>query len=938
MIGWAAIVGALLGGFSGGYNLTGVFIGGVLGALMGLWLRSLVQQEIQSAVQAALAEAQPVAPQKQAAHPLESPAPVEEEVETVPAPVADAPPHKDAPTPAPDAHRQPDPARWAAPRHVETYHPARTDPVEEAIAKARAWLLGGNTIVRAGLAVLFVGLVFLARFAANAGLFPIEMRLTLIALIGAALLLVGLNKRIERPSFGLSLQGAGVAVLYLVVFAAAKAYGVLPPAAAFAFMILFAALGCGLALMQDSLTMALASFLGGFAVPVLLGGKSETPLGLFTYLTILNVAILVIAWKKSWRPLNLLGFVATFLLAGLWGFSAYETRHFLLCEIFLIASIAIYLATAMLYAHNTPGPLGNYADSTLLFGTALAGFGLQAGLVHGRPFAEAFSALGFGASYLGMAALTLRRRRAEMRLLNECLLAIGVGFVTLAVPLALEAKWTAATWALEGAGAFWVGARQARWMPRAFGLLLQTAAALMVAVSLEPNIAALPLANNGFMVPMLVALPVLFTAWLLRAPLAHSGSSLAQAYAPWEYSLRKAWFLGGFALVCLAILRETDRYLPAPAAAPSLSAAALSPYMQLYTAMLAILGAMALAQAFGRSKDWPVAGWPARLSLPLLTLCLLAALMDGRNILYLPDLFYWALAIGLHLWLLRHLPVDRWTLAMHGGGVLLGTAMVADGLWLGIDRGALWDTSWAGVVFLISATAMLFALTRWAGKAASRADMTGLGWPLDPAARAYWWHGARVLAVLVYGGALATTLMAEGVTDPLPYVPLLNPVDLTALLALATLGLWRQMLCGAQPRPDGAGWIVSETGMGAGAVLDFAIVNTLWLRTAHHYLGVGWSSEELIESQIVQSGCSLLWTLVAMGLMLFAHRRRQRLPWLTGAVLLGVVVVKLVIVDMSKVEGVARIVAFIGVGLLMLLIGYFVPLPPRADDRAGLDA
>jgi len=41
---------------------------------------------------------------------------------------------------------------------------------------------------------------------------------------------------------------------------------------------------------------------------------------------------------------------------------------------------------------------------------------------------------------------------------------------------------------------------------------------------------------------------------------------------------------------------------------------------------------------------------------------------------------------------------------------------------------------------------------------------------------------------------------------------------------------------------------------------------------------------------------------------------------------------------MSKVEGVARIVAFIGVGLLMLLIGYFVPLPPRADDRAGLDA
>lgn len=928
-VGWAAMVGALLGGFSRGYNLSGAFVGAVLGAVMGQWLRVLMRREIQSAVQAALAEAEP------GAWPVESQTFAEAETETETAPLREVPPPEAVP--APETHQQPEPAAWVAPIAAPTDHPARTDPIEEAIVKVRAWLFGGNTIVRAGLAVLFVGLVFLARFAANAGLFPIEMRLSLIALTGVALLLVGLRKRIERPAFGLSLQGAGVAVLYLVVFAAAKAYGVLPPAAAFAFMILFAALGCGLAMMQDSLSMALASFLGGFAVPVLLGGRADTPLGLFTYLTILNVAILVIGWKKSWRPLNLLGFAATFVLAGLWGFSSYETRHFLLCEIFLLASIAIYLAAAVLYAHNTPGPLGHYADSTLLFGTALVGFGLQAGLVHGRPFAEAFSALGFGAAYLGIAALTLRQRRAEMRLLAECLLAIGVGFVTLAVPLALEAKWTAATWALEGAGAFWVGARQARWMPRAFGLLLQAAAALMVAVSLERNVAALPLANNGFMVPMLVALPVLFTAWLLRARLEHSGSFLAQAYASREYDLRHVWFLGGFGLVCLGILRETDRYLPA-SAAPYWSGPALASHMQIYAAMLAILAAMALAQTFGRRRDWPVALWPARLSLPLLTLCFPTALMDGRNILYSPDVFCWVLALGLHLWLLRHLPRDRWSLAMHAGGVILGTAMVADGLWLGIDRGALWDTSWAGVVFLISATAMLFTLTRWAGKAASRTGTEGLGWPLNPAASAYWWHGARVLAALVYGGALATTLMAEGVTEPLPYVPLLNPVDLTALLALASLGLWRQMLCRVPAPPPGAAAIGGETGMGAGAVLGFAIANTVWLRTAHHFLGVGWDGEELIGSQIVQSGCSLLWTMIAMGLMLFAHRRQERSPWLAGAVLLGVVVAKLVMVDMSKVEGVARIVAFIGVGLLMLLIGYFVPLPPRAQSRNGVEA
>ena len=74
-------------------------------------------------------------------------------------------------------------------------------------------------------------------------------------------------------------------------------------------------------------------------VPVLLGGHSETPLPLFSYLTILNLAILFIAWKKSWRPLNLLGFFATFILATAWGFTTYEDRHFAICEAFLIGSL-----------------------------------------------------------------------------------------------------------------------------------------------------------------------------------------------------------------------------------------------------------------------------------------------------------------------------------------------------------------------------------------------------------------------------------------------------------------------------------------------------------------------------------------------------------------------------------------------------------------------
>ena len=82
-----------------------------------------------------------------------------------------------------------------------------------------------------------------------------------------------------------------------------------------------------------------------------------------------------------------------------------------------------------------------------------------------------------------------------------------------------------------------------------------------------------------------------------------------------------------------------------------------------------------------------------------------------------------------------------------------------------------------------------------------------------------------------------------------------------------------------------------------------------------------------------QTGLAILWTLLSLGLMLVAHRGALRVSWLAGAGLLVVVVIKLVFVDLSKAEGWERIVTFIGVGVLMLVIGYFAPLPPRGKDE-----
>jgi uncharacterized membrane protein len=491
---------------------------------------------------------------------------------------------------------------------------------------------------------------------------------------------------------------------------------------------------------------------------------------------------------------------------------------------------------------------------------------------------------------------------------------------------------------LEGAGAFWVGARQARWMPRLFGLLLQSVAALVLLATLFPNVSHIPFGNNGFISAVLVALPLLITAWWMRDELPHSGSRGALAYARFEYGARHAIFLAGFGTAGLAIMREITRH--APGASPSdFGSPVFQPYQQVLLAMLSLLGLAAIAAEFGRRKSWEVATWPARASLPVIALSFLLSLLLSRNVLFWPEWISWLLAMSIHYALLRrndagarlegNEPLKRWNGFVHAGSVWLLTAMLANGLYLGIDRAELWSTSWAGVVFLASTVAVNAFLTIWAGRAAPTANTEGLPWPLHPSARSYWWAAAVPLAGLTYVGGFAAALWAQGVTDPLPFVPLFNPVDLTVALALVVLALWLKTVRSASDRPAGAEALLGKVGLAAGGLLAFVALNGAWLRTAHHWLGVTWSSEALATNSAVQTGLAILWTLLAMGLMLFAHRRALRLSWLVGAALLGAVVIKLLLVDLSNAQGWERIVTFMAVGVLMLVIGYLVPLPPK---------
>jgi uncharacterized membrane protein len=933
MVLWGAICGSVLGLLWPGWGWKiQSFIGMVLGALAGLGLGWAIRGEIEAALARGAVTARPLAarPERRAAEDFQATAP-----QPLPQPIAAAPTAPIPPTRAPAAAPLPRPVPSPA-------QPRQPDLVTALWNRGRDWLLGGNTVVRMGVLVLFVGLAFLAKYAVEHALLPPELRLAGIGAAGIALFVAGFRLRGKSPdklTYALTLQGAGVAVLYLTVFAAFRLYQFLPAGAAFVALGLVCAFAAVIAVAQNAMLMAFIGFAGGFAAPILVSTGQGNHVGLFSYYLLLGVAIAALAWVKAWRALNLLGFFATFGVATVWGVLKYRPEHFATTQPFLIAFFLVYLAASLLYATRHSLAAKRAVDATLIFGTPIVAFGLQAGLVREYEYATAFSSLALGALYLALGWWMARPGggRGEVhRWLAECFAALGLGFVTLAVPLALDARWTSAVWAIEGAAVFWMGRRQDRWLARAAGLALQVlAGAAFLESDARHAVAYWPLAHPGFVGGTMLATAALGIAWWSREPARTSGEGIAGAFARFEDGLSPFLFWLAFLWWQSALESEIRRTtLDVQGIAVPVFDAAARLNLRL-VAWVASAFAVHLLASPSRRQPWPIAATPAYTVLPVMMLSALFGVATLTHVFQSAGWIAWPVVLVLHAVMLRRLdagPPQGWWPWVHAGGVWLLVLLGGNLLVFAIGEAKLWQTAWATVILLVSAILVLLLLSRRSWFAV--ADRGGR-WPLDRFGRAYLWLAAAPLAFFIALGCLLVAVHSDGNARPLPYVPLLNPTDLAIALGLGACAVWLTRVRKSELSIPGMArdprWLLAL------AAIGFIAVNTVWLRVVHHYADVPWDGSRLFASFLVQAGYSILWTVIALGLMVGSHRRGLRAAWMLGAGLLGLTLLKLFVIDLSNRGGSERIFVFIAVGVLMLVVGYFAPLPP-AGRRAGDEA
>ncbi|WP_312985582.1 DUF2339 domain-containing protein [Atlantibacter sp.] len=752
------------------------------------------------------------------------------------------------------------------------------------------WFMQGNPLAKLGVLLLFLGLAYLFRYTVERDMFPLELRLMAAAAGSMGLLFFGFKLRHKQPLYGLILQGGATGALYLTVFGAFRLWQMLPMTLAFGLLLLICAASVGLAVLQKALSLAMLASIGGYLAPILLSTGSGNHIALFSFYLLLSVGILAISWWQHWRVLNLLGMAFTFGVAGLWGMNGYRPEIYLSSQFFLTANILLFGVLCVGLSLRAQESKEKIIDGVLLFAPPLLGFGMQYAIARHFEYGPALSALGFGLVYLVLGWLVLRRYPGQGKILVLAALALGGAFTTLAIPLALSARWTSMAWALEGLGILWLGLqqRQLRMSYSGAGLLVLALFSAIFAASLNMP----PLTG-------ILVFGVLCATWFAAAMLWRPvDTHLSTGFL---YGSIGLWVIA-FACVYELVLRP---YVNLPVGALLLACISAGcwrfasqrlswrelGYTQwlLWPTLIVTIFIQAAQEQALLSAGWQGLIWPVAI------VCALALLYKDDD----PSQAYFSQALHLSLfWMVLSIV----GLEIHW--------FIEDLPW-GSDE---WQ---AGIIMASAGSIIMLA------HGAIRRNL----WPVRVWPALYANIGLLPLIALLFGTVIFSNLL-DGVMAGWPWFPLMNPLEIGAGYGLVALWVAARFINAHRPVAYDS---VSQFVPLILAGLAFWWANGMLMRILANYGGVAWQFDSLWASRLIQTTFALFWMLIALGVMVKATHSASRKNWMAGAALLGVVIAKLILVDSARGGGLARAIAFIGVAVLVLIVGYFSPLPPKAD-------
>jgi uncharacterized membrane protein len=320
--------------------------------------------------------------------------------------------------------------------------------------------IGQYWLNRVGIVAVLIGVSYFLKYAFENNWIGPQGRIVIGLLAGIALVLWSEQfRKNKHEAFSYSLKAVGIGTLYLSLWGAFQVYHLIPAATAFLAMTIITATTIAMALSQNAELLAAFSLIGGFSTPLLLSTGENHEVALFSYICLLDIAILVIAMIKPWQRLLWGSFTGTLVLYLAWCSQYYTQDQRNLTVFYSAVFFALFAIVPLLYKHEKSA----HPDRIPLILTLLP-------LINATCFFLAlyfmyefelstltWCALALAAIYLLIGNVYKQQAQSQNSDVVHLLhISIAVAFLTIAIPAKLHSHWITIGWLVESAALLWV--------------------------------------------------------------------------------------------------------------------------------------------------------------------------------------------------------------------------------------------------------------------------------------------------------------------------------------------------------------------------------------------------------------------------------------------------------------------------------------------------
>jgi uncharacterized membrane protein len=770
--------------------------------------------------------------------------------------------------------------------------PPPPPPREHPPTKPREWeqILGGNWLARIGVIALIIGVAFFLKFAFDQNWLGPTARVILGVVAGAIMVGAGYYWRKRYPTFAQALSGGGIALFYLSFFAAFAIFSLIPLYGAVGLLLLVSIGSAALATRYNSMALAIIGILGAFAAPFIIGitapgGVGTSPgdqgIQLLVYIAIVDAGVLVLSTFRNWRWFTLIALFSSLLAFAGWHGEFGDRASLLTSQLSITLIFLIFVGATSLF-HIIWRKAARGFDYALMFINAAAYFGISYGLMwHDlRAWMGGFT-IALALFYAGLAYTAFRRGGEDTRI-SLFALAIAIVLLTVAIPVQLGDKaWTTIAWAAEGAVLMWLALTLKMPHFRNFCYAVFTIAVIRL-IFFDTTVSMRgfnPVFNERFLAFIVSIAAMYLTAYLVWRN-REEGRRAEYPTFLIAANFFTLWIIGA----------EVFSYSKIP---PTLSAD-LSLII-----LLVLAGATTLYHLVWRRK-------PQIFDLVLTVVN--AAAYSGISAWLWQDLRAWMgflyFVLALFYGILTYVTLKRNTESARLGSFALGITIVFFTVALAVQLG---DTKWTTIAWAAEFVALM-----WLSFALRTPQLRNYGYGI----------------FVIMAGRL---LLFDTSVDVRAFQPVLNQRFLAFVVGIAASYfaaylLWRQ-------RKNMPEWNIP-----ASTFLVAANLFSLWLLSFEvwNYIGsqlaaltpAGAASNSLRNAQNLS--LTALWAVYAVILLVIGIAKRWRAVRLAALGLLVVPIIKVFVYDVFALEQVYRIVAFVGLGLLLLSSAYLYQRYSRA--------